>query len=39
MNAYEARAADLPRFAGNLHRVERDLLGVDESEIDLASWI
>jgi len=35
----DARAADLPRYVANLHRVERDMLGVAESDIELPGWI
>ena len=35
----DARASDLPRYVENLHRVERDMRGVDETEIELLSWI
>jgi len=35
----DARAEDLPRYVAHLHRVERDMLGVAESEIELPSWI
>lgn len=35
----DARAADLPKYVANLHRVERDMLVVDETEIELPSWI
>ena len=35
----DARAQDLPRYVAHLHRVERDMIGVAESEIDLPSWI
>ena len=35
----DARASDLPQYIKHLHRVERDMLGVDETEIDLPSWI
>lgn len=35
----DARAPDLPKYVANLHRVERDMLDVDETEIDLPSWI
>jgi hypothetical protein len=35
----DARAEELPRYVRNLHRVERDLLDVAESEIDLPPWI
>ena len=37
--AYDARADDLPRYVDNLHQVERDLLGVDETDIELPSWV
>jgi hypothetical protein len=37
--AYDARAADLPAYVANLHQVERDILVVPESEIDLPSWV
>ncbi len=39
MFAYDARAADLPGYVENLHQVERDILGVAESDIVLPSWI
>ncbi len=32
-------ADDLPKYVANLNRVERDYLGVDESEIELPSWV
>lgn len=35
----DARAEDLPTYVTHLHRVERDMLGVAESEIELPSWI
>ena len=35
----DARASDLPKYVANLHRVERDMLGVSETEIELPSWI
>jgi hypothetical protein len=35
----DARAEDLPRYVRNLHRVERDMLGVPETEIELPDWI
>jgi hypothetical protein len=35
----DARAEELPRYCANLHRVERDMVGVSESEIELPSWI
>lgn len=35
----DARAEDLPRYVANLHRVERDLLAVPETAIELPSWL
>lgn len=35
----DARAQDLPTYVEHLHHVERDILGVAESEIELPSWI
>jgi hypothetical protein len=35
----DARAPDLPKYIANLHRVERDMLLVPETEIELPSWI
>ena len=38
--AYDARSSDLPRYVKNLHRVERDMLGVDPpTPIDLPDWV
>lgn len=37
--SHDARADDLPRYVANLHRVERDMLVVAESEIVLPAWI
>lgn len=37
--SYDARAEDLPKYVGHLHRVERDMLSVEETEIELPSWI
>jgi hypothetical protein len=37
--AADARADDLPRYVKNLHVVERDFLGVGETEIELPGWI
>jgi hypothetical protein len=34
-----ADAWRLPEAVANLNRVERDMLGVDETAIDLPSWI
>lgn len=36
---FDARGEDLPRIVANLHRVQRDELGVEESEIDLPDWL
>ena len=36
--ACDARAADLPRYVENLHEVERDMFGVDETIIELPDW-
>ena len=35
----DARADDLPKYVKNLHRVERDHLGVPETEIELPAWV
>jgi len=35
----DARAENLPTYVRHLHRVEREMLVVKESEIDLPSWI
>lgn len=35
----DARADDLPRYVRNLHRVERDHLGVSETTIELPPWV
>lgn len=35
----DARAEELPLQARNLHTVERDMLGVAESKIDLPDWL
>ena len=35
----DARAEDLPRFIKNLNSIERDVLGVSESVIDLPDWM
>jgi hypothetical protein len=34
-----ADAESLPRYVDNLNRVERDMFGVDETEIELPDWI
>ena len=35
----DARSHDLPRYVQNLNRVERDILSVAETEIELPGWI
>ncbi len=35
----DARASELPTYVDHLHRVERDMLGVAETEIELPSWV
>lgn len=35
----DARAEDLPKYVANLHRIERDMYGTRETEIELPSWI
>lgn len=37
--SHDARAEDLPKYIEHLHRVERDMLDVDETEIELPSWV
>ena len=37
--AYGAFADQLHRYVKNLNEVERDMLGVDETEIELPSWV
>lgn len=37
--AYDARADDIPEYVSRFHRVERDMFEVDETEIELPSWI
>ena len=37
--AMDARADELPRVVRNFHRVQRDELLVDESEVDLPAWV
>lgn len=39
MFSFDARAEDLPKYLNNLHQVERDILDVKESVIELPSWI
>ena len=38
-NSMDARAEDFPRYVENLHAVERDMLAVSETEIELPSWL
>lgn len=35
----DARAEDLPQYVANLHRVERDVYGVEPTEIELPPWL
>ncbi len=35
----DARSEDLPKCIANLHRVERDLFGTAETEIELPEWL
>ena len=35
----DARVEDLPCYVRRLHRVERDMLGVPETDIELPDWI
>ncbi len=37
--AGDARSEDLPKYIENLNQVERDLFGVEETVIDVPSWI
>ena len=37
--SYDARADDLPKYIEHLHRVERDMLDVNETEIELPPWV
>jgi len=37
--AHDARASDLPKYVANLHQVERDMLGVTPTDIELPGWI
>ncbi len=36
---FDARAEDLPHCVKNLHNVERNIFGVEESVIELPSWV
>jgi hypothetical protein len=36
---YDARGEDLPKYIRAFHRVERDMLGVPETEIELPDWL
>ncbi len=35
----DARAIEIPQYVKNLHRVERDLYAIDETEIELPGWV
>jgi hypothetical protein len=35
----DARAGELPKVVANFHRVERDLFGTPESDIELPDWL
>jgi hypothetical protein len=35
----DARAEDLPKYVRNQHAVERDFLGVEETDVELPGWI
>lgn len=35
----DTRGDDLPKYVRNLHRVERDVIGVPETDIELPTWI
>jgi hypothetical protein len=37
--AHRAYANKLHTYVKNLNEVERDMLGVDETEIELPSWV
>jgi len=37
--ACDIRASELPRYVANLHEVERDMMGVSPTQIELPSWI
>lgn len=36
---FEARAEKLPKIIKNLHFVQRDLLLVEESKVDMPRWM
>ena len=38
-HSMDARAGDFPKFFENLNTVEREMLQVPESKIDLPDWI
>lgn len=38
-NLMDARAVDFPRYVKNLHTVERDMLGVPVTNIELPPWL
>jgi len=35
----DARAAEIPQYVKNLHRVERDIYAIDKTEVELPSWV
>lgn len=35
----DARAEDLPAYVENLHEIERDALGVEETDVELPGWV
>jgi hypothetical protein len=37
--ACDGRASDLPDYVANLHQVERDMMGVSPTQIELPDWI
>ncbi len=38
-NSMSAMADDFPAYVRNLHQVERDSYGVDETTIELPGWV
>ena len=37
--AFDSRGSDLPDYIANLHQVERDMMGVPPTEIELPHWL
>jgi hypothetical protein len=35
----DARADEIPQYVKNLHRVERDIYAINETEVELPSWV